>query len=130
MCRSIVRNPKCVICARMLSEAHMQRLSDFNYNLVYLYLGGQKSLYDVLNRKIRSVVHRHLCLRLKTHVCTEIGIHVIMILLRKIFGGIKMELEIYLKYEAFTRAEILRKDGRELSSDDELCYNLDFLEKE
>ena len=40
-----------------------------------------------------------------------------------------MELEIYLKYKAFTRAEILRKDGRELSSDDELCYNLDFWRK-
>lgn len=40
-----------------------------------------------------------------------------------------MELEIYLKYKVFTRAEILRKDGRELSSDDELCYNLDFWRK-
>ena len=40
-----------------------------------------------------------------------------------------MELEIYLKYKAFTRAEILRKDGRDLSSDDELCYNLDFWRK-
>lgn len=40
-----------------------------------------------------------------------------------------MELEIYLKYKAFTGAEILRKDGRELSSDDELCYNLDFWRK-
>lgn len=37
-----------------------------------------------------------------------------------------MELEIYLKYKVFTRAEILRKDDRELSSDDELYYNLDF----
>ena len=37
-----------------------------------------------------------------------------------------MELEIYLKYKAFTRAEILRKDDRELSSDDKLCYDLEF----
>lgn len=37
-----------------------------------------------------------------------------------------MELEIYMKYKARTRAEILRKDDRELSSDDELCYNLEF----
>lgn len=40
-----------------------------------------------------------------------------------------MELEIYLKYKARTRAEILRKDDCELSSDDELCYNLDFWKK-
>lgn len=40
-----------------------------------------------------------------------------------------MELEIYLKYKAFTGAEILRKDDLELSSDDELCYNLDFWRK-
>ena len=40
-----------------------------------------------------------------------------------------MELEIYLKYKVFTRAEILRKDDRELSSDDELCYDLDFWRK-
>ena len=52
-----------------------------------------------------------------------------MILLRKIFGGLKMELEIYMKYKARTRVEILRKDDRELSSDDELCYNLDFWRK-
>lgn len=40
-----------------------------------------------------------------------------------------MELEIYLKYTGRTRAEILRKDDRELSSDDELCYNLEFWRK-
>ena len=40
-----------------------------------------------------------------------------------------MELEIYLKYKAFTGAEIFRKDDLELSSDDELCYNLDFWRK-
>ena len=40
-----------------------------------------------------------------------------------------MELEIYLKYVGRTRAEILRKDDGELSSDDELCYNLDFWKK-
>lgn len=40
-----------------------------------------------------------------------------------------MELEVYLKYKGFTRAEILRKDDRELSSDDKLCYNLEFWRK-
>ena len=40
-----------------------------------------------------------------------------------------MELEIYMKYKARTRAEILIKDDRELSSDGELCYNLDFWQK-
>ena len=129
MCDYMFYKMKYVIDDRTLSEAHIQRLSDFKCYLVYLYPNGLKSLYGVLNRKIRSVVNRHLRLRPKCNVCTQIKIDGIMILLRKIFGGIKMELEIYLKYKAFTRAEILRKDGRELSSDDELCYNLDFWRK-
>lgn len=37
-----------------------------------------------------------------------------------------MELELFLKYKMSTTAEIISKDGRELSSDDELCYYLDF----
>lgn len=113
----------------MLSEAHRRHLSNFKCYLVYLYYDGLKSLYGVLNRKIRSVVNRHVRLRLKCNVCTQIKIDDIMILLRKYLEVQKMELEIYLKYKAFTRAEILRKDGRELSSDDELCYNLDFWRK-
>lgn len=40
-----------------------------------------------------------------------------------------MELEIYLKYEVSTTAKIISKDGSELSSDDELCYYLDFWRK-
>ena len=40
-----------------------------------------------------------------------------------------MELEIYLKYKMKTTVEIISKTGRELSSDDELCYNLDFRRK-
>lgn len=40
-----------------------------------------------------------------------------------------MELEIYLKYKMSTTAEIISKDGCELSSDDELCYYLDFWRK-
>lgn len=40
-----------------------------------------------------------------------------------------MELEIYLKYKASTTANILRIDGETLSSDDELCYYLDFWKK-
>ena len=40
-----------------------------------------------------------------------------------------MELEIYLKYKMSTTAEIISKDGRELSSDNELCYYLDFWQK-
>ena len=40
-----------------------------------------------------------------------------------------MELEIYLKYKMSTTAEIVSKDGCELSSDDELCYYLDFWQK-
>ena len=40
-----------------------------------------------------------------------------------------MELEIYFKYKVSTTAEIISKDGRELSSDDELCYYLDFWQK-
>ena len=67
----------------MLSEAHRRRLSNFKCHLVYLYLDCLKSLYGVLNRKIRSVVNRHLSLRLKLHVCTQIKIDGIMILLRK-----------------------------------------------
>ena len=58
----------------MLSEAHRRRLSNSKCHLVYLYQDGLKSLYGVLNRKIRSVVSRHLSLRLKLHVCTEIEI--------------------------------------------------------
>ena len=71
------------IRARMLSEAHRRRLSNSKCHLVYLYQDGLKSLYGVLNRKIRSVVNRHLSLRLKLHVCTQIKIDGIMILLRK-----------------------------------------------
>ena len=82
---------------------------------MYLHVRELKSLYSVLNRKIRSVDNRHLKLRLKVHVCTKFGINDIMILLRKICGGNKMELEIYFKYK--------------LSSDDELCYYLDFWQK-
>lgn len=37
-----------------------------------------------------------------------------------------MELEIYLKYKAQTGADIISQDSSELSSDDELCYYLDF----
>lgn len=37
-----------------------------------------------------------------------------------------MELEIYLKYKASTGADIISQDSRELSSDDELSYYLDF----
>lgn len=37
-----------------------------------------------------------------------------------------MELEIYLKYKMKITAEIMSKNGRALSSDDELCYYLDF----
>ena len=40
-----------------------------------------------------------------------------------------MELEIYFKYKMKTTAEIVSKDGRELSSDDELCFYLDFWRK-
>ena len=40
-----------------------------------------------------------------------------------------MELEIYFRYKMETTAEIVSKDGRELSSDDELCYYLDFWQK-
>ena len=40
-----------------------------------------------------------------------------------------MELEIYLKYKAATTADILRVDGGTLSSDDELCYYLEFWKK-
>lgn len=40
-----------------------------------------------------------------------------------------MELEIYLKYKAATTVDILRVDGGTLSSDDELCYYLDFWRK-
>ena len=40
-----------------------------------------------------------------------------------------MELEIYLKYKALTTADILRIDGETLSSDDELCYYLEFWKK-
>lgn len=40
-----------------------------------------------------------------------------------------MELEIYFKYKVSTTAEIVSKDGRALSSDDELCYYLDFWRK-
>lgn len=83
VCGSRVRNPKYVICTRMLSEAYTQRLSNFNHDLVYLYYDGLKSLYGVLNRKIRSVVNRHLSLRRELQVCTQIKIDDIMILLRK-----------------------------------------------
>ena len=79
---------KYVIRVRMLSEAHRRHMSDFKYDLVYLYHGLTKSLYGVLNRKTRSVVNRHLSLRLKCNVCTQIRIDGIIILLRKIFGGI------------------------------------------
>lgn len=40
-----------------------------------------------------------------------------------------MELEIYLKYKASTTAHILRVDDGTLSSDDELCYYLEFWKK-
>lgn len=40
-----------------------------------------------------------------------------------------MELEIYFRYKMETTAEIVSKDGHELSSDDELCYYLDFWQK-
>lgn len=80
---------KYVICTRILSEAHRRRLSNFKCYFVYLYPDGLKSLYGVLNRKIRSVVNRHLRLRVKLHVCTQIKIDDIMILLIKIFGGLK-----------------------------------------
>ena len=40
-----------------------------------------------------------------------------------------MELEIYLKYKASTTADILCVNGGTLSSDDELCYYLDFWRK-
>ena len=40
-----------------------------------------------------------------------------------------MELEIYFRYKMETTAEIVSKDGRELLSDDELCYYLDFWQK-
>lgn len=40
-----------------------------------------------------------------------------------------MELEIYLKYKASTTADILRVNGGALSSDDELCYYLEFWKK-
>ena len=73
----------------MLSEAHRRHLSDFKHDLVYLYYDALKSLHSVLNRKIRSVVNRHLSLRLKLHVCTQIKIDDIMILLRKIFWRYK-----------------------------------------
>ena len=52
MCDYMFYKTKYVICVRMLSEAYTQRLSNFNHDLVYLYHGGQKSLYGVLNRKI------------------------------------------------------------------------------
>lgn len=74
MCDVVLQKPKYVIRARMLSEAHRRRLSDFKCDLVYLYHERLKSLHGVLNRKIRSVVNRHLSLRLKLHVCTEIEI--------------------------------------------------------
>ena len=89
VCGSRVGNPKYVIRARILSEAHRRRLSNFKCSLVYLYPDGLKSLYSVLNRKIRSVVRRHLCLRLKYNVCTQIEIDGIIILLRKIFWRYK-----------------------------------------
>lgn len=40
-----------------------------------------------------------------------------------------MELEIYLKYKASTTADILCVNGGTLSSDDELCYYLEFWKK-
>lgn len=40
-----------------------------------------------------------------------------------------MELEIYLKYKASTGADIISQDSRELSSDDEMRYYLDFWRK-
>lgn len=40
-----------------------------------------------------------------------------------------MKLEIYLKYKMSMTTEIISKDGRELSSDDELCYYLNFWQK-
>lgn len=40
-----------------------------------------------------------------------------------------MELEIYLKYKMKITAGIMSKNGRELSSDDEMCYYLDFWRK-
>lgn len=40
-----------------------------------------------------------------------------------------MELELFLKYKMSTTAKIISKDGHELSSDDELCYYLDFWRK-
>lgn len=40
-----------------------------------------------------------------------------------------MELEIYFKYKMKITAEIMSKNGRALSSDDELCYYLDFWRK-
>lgn len=40
-----------------------------------------------------------------------------------------MELEIYFKYKMKTTVDIISKDRRELSSDDELCYYLDFWRK-
>lgn len=89
MCDVVLRNPKYVIRARMLSEAHRRHLSNFKCYLVYLYYDGLKSLYGVLNRKIRSVVNRHLSLRRELQVCTQIEIDGIIILLRKIFWRYK-----------------------------------------
>ena len=40
-----------------------------------------------------------------------------------------MELDIYLKYKASTTADILCVDDGTLSSDEELCYYLDFWKK-
>lgn len=89
MCGHRLYKTKYVIRTRMLSEAHRRRLRNFKCYLVYLYLDCLKSLYGVLNRKIRSVVNRHLSLRLKCNVCTQIKIDDIMILLRKIFWRYK-----------------------------------------
>ena len=82
MCNCMFHKTKYVIDDRILSEAHIQRLSDFTCDLVYLYHERLKSLYGVLNRKIRSVVNRHVRLRLKCNVCTQIKIDGIISLLR------------------------------------------------
>ena len=50
---------------------------------MYLHVHDLKSLYDILNRKIRSVENRQLSLRWKLQVCTDIEINDIIILLRK-----------------------------------------------
>ena len=74
MCGHRLYKTKYVIRTRMLSEAHRRHLSNFKCYLVYLYYDGLKSLYGVLNRKIRSVVNRHLSLRRELQVCTQIKI--------------------------------------------------------